>query len=216
MIKISPSMLAADFINFERDIRAVEAAGADMLHIDVMDGNFVVPISFGQDTISALRKVSNLFFDVHIMVNNPWHHIDSLIACGADSITIHYESGGDIPKMLKRIREQGCRCALAINPPTPWEVMLPYMDMLDMALVMSVNPGYGGQKYIPSSTDKLRALRNHIDTHGLSCALEIDGGVNASTIQTVLDAGADTIVAGSYVFKAPDMAEAIRFLRKPN
>ena len=197
---LSPSMLAADFSKLGEELSAIEKGGAQYLHIDVMDGLFVPSISFGMPVIKSLRKCSDLVFDVHLMIEKPERYIREFAASGADIITVHAEASTHLDRTLTAIREAGCKAGVALNPSTPLNVLEYVLDKVDMVLVMSVNPGYGGQKYLPSMTRKIRQLRDMLDQSGLNIDIEVDGGVNLQNVETILDAGANVIVAGSAVF----------------
>ncbi|MDD4797853.1 MAG: ribulose-phosphate 3-epimerase [Eubacteriales bacterium] len=213
MIKIAPSLLAADFARLGDDVRRAEQAGADMMHIDVMDGNFVKPITIGAQMVAALRPHCAAFFDVHLMVAHPEYQIADMIKSGADGVTIHLESGGDTAGMLRTIRELGAQSALSINPDTPIERVYPYLEQVGMVLIMSVYPGFGGQAYLPGSTQRIAQLHGEIVRRGLLVDIQVDGGINGQTAALARKAGANVLVAGSYVFGAEDMAAAIRTLR---
>lgn len=197
---LSPSILSADFKNLGADIQAAVDAGAEYVHIDVMDGTFVPTITFGMPVVSSIRSLTDKVFDVHLMVQDPEKVVDKFAECGADIITIHAEACTHLDMTLDHIRSLGVKAGLALCPSTPLCVLDYLWDKLDMILLMTVNPGFGGQKYIPAITEKIAALRKMIDEKGLDIDLEVDGGVNDSTIRTVLEAGANVLVAGSAVF----------------
>lgn len=209
---LAPSILSADFCELGRQIEEIGNAGAQYVHIDVMDGVFVPSISFGMPIVSCVRPRTDMFLDVHMMVTKPERYVEEFVKCGADSVTIHVEVCDCIEETLKKIRSLGAKAGLAINPGTPVAELLPYMDMVDMVLVMTVNPGFGGQAYIPECTDKIREVRAIINERGLNVNLEIDGGVNIDNLQMNLDAGANVIVAGSAVFKGDITEKTKAFL----
>lgn len=213
MVKVAPSLLSCDFTRMGDELRDLARAGADWAHLDVMDGHFVTNLTFGLPVIAALRPVSDLVFDVHLMIEEPEVYLDRYIDAGADVVTVHYEACRDVMSALRAIRARGRKAGLSIKPSTPASAVLPYLAEADMILVMTVEPGYGGQKLIPSCLDKLRELRAYAHAAGLEILLEVDGGVNAANAQAVREAGADVLVAGSAVFGAPDRAAAIRVLR---
>lgn len=213
MIKIAPSLLASDFSLLGDEIRKVEAAGADMIHIDVMDGHFVPNITVGPPVIKSLRKVTGLTFDAHLMIENPDHYIDDFIDAGADIISVHPEATVHLHRTIQSIREKGARPAAALNPATPLSVLDYVLEDVDMVLIMTVNPGFGGQIYIDEMTRKVADLREMIDKRGLSVDIEVDGGIDLSNIYEVTQAGANVIVAGTSVFHAPDVRTIIDELR---
>ena len=213
MIKISPSVLACDFSRLAEETAAVEKAGADYLHLDVMDGVFVPNISFGFPVIASLRKQTNMVFDVHLMITNPERYVERFAQAGADIITIHTESCDCVAKTLDTIHRCGKRAAVCVNPKTPIEDTYPYLEQCDMVLVMTVEAGYGGQALIPETLDKVAALRAERERSGLSFEIEVDGGINASNAGDAVAAGADVLVAGSSVFGAADRAAAIAKLK---
>ena len=211
---LSPSLLAADFSRLAEDIRNVEEAGAQYLHLDVMDGAFVPSISFGMPVIQSLRKISNMTFDVHLMIENPDRYLDEFAAIGADILTVHAEACTHLDRTIQKIHQLGKKAGVALNPATPLSVIEWVLPEVDMVLLMSVNPGFGGQKYIPYVTDKIRALRAMVDERGLETDIEVDGGVCLANVSSVLEAGANVMVAGSAVFRG-DAAENVKaFLEK--
>lgn len=213
MIQISPSMLACDFAHMGEDAELMAKAGVDALHLDVMDGVFVPNISFGTPLIESLRRVSNIPFDVHLMIVEPERYIERFIDAGADWVTVHVEACADVTVALDTIRLRGKRVGLSLKPNTPIESILPYLDKCDYILVMTVEPGYGGQALIPAVLDKIKALRAEIDRRELALDIEVDGGVNMKTAHDVIAAGANILVAGSAVFGAENPAEAVELLR---
>ena len=198
--QLCPSILAADFWRLGEEIDQVEKAGVKWLHIDIMDGRFVPTISMGVPVVASLRKYTNLFFDVHIMAEEPAHLIKEFAQAGADMITVHGEACRHLDRTLRLIHEQGCRAGVAINPATPVSMLENVLELTDMVLVMTVNPGFGGQKYIDYCTEKIRRLRKMAEDREMDVDIQVDGGINRETIRTVLDAGANVIVAGSAVF----------------
>lgn len=206
---ISPSLLAADFTQLREEIVKIEKAGAAMLHLDVMDGIFVPNMSFGMPVIESIRSVSPIIFDVHLMITEPHRYIERFAEAGADIITFHYESNSDVKSTIEQIKKAGKRASLSISPDTPAEAVFPYLADLDMVLVMTVYPGFGGQKLIPATLEKVKALREYINANGLNVDIEVDGGISPSNVADVTRAGANVIVAGSSVFHAEDPAKAI-------
>lgn len=214
MIKIAPSILAADFSKLGEEITKVEKAGADLIHIDVMDGHFVPNITLGPPVVKCLRKTTKLPFDVHLMIENADQYIDSFIDAGADIISVHIESNPHIHRTLQQIRRKGAKVSVALNPATPLDTLEWLLDDVDMVLLMTVNPGFGGQSFIEGMTEKVRELRKMANRKGEKIDIEVDGGMDTENIYRITEAGANVIVAGSTVYKAPDTAEIIRSLRE--
>ena len=198
--QLCPSILAADFWRLGEEITQVEKAGVQWLHIDIMDGHFVPTVSMGVPVVASVRKASGLFLDVHILAEEPSHLVKEFAKAGADMITIHAEACVHLDRTLRLIHEQGCKAGIAINPATPVSILEEVLELADMVLIMTVNPGFGGQKYISYCTDKIRRLREMAKSRGKDLDIEVDGGINRETIRTVLEAGANVIVAGSAVF----------------
>ncbi len=201
--RISPSILSADLSNLGEEIRACEKAGADAIHIDVMDGVYVPNITFGPNIVAACRQITTLPLDVHLMIVEPEKHIAEFVAKGADIVTVHYETCPHIHRTLQQIRQSGAKAGLSLNPGTPVEPLALLAQDLDLVLIMSVNPGYGGQKFIPVSLEKIRQARQILDRAGSKADLQVDGGIDASTVLAAYEAGARNFVAGTAVFKHP-------------
>ncbi len=209
-IKISPSMLASDYANLERELKKCENGSADLIHLDVMDGHFVPNISIGAPVIKAMKRVCAIPFDVHLMISNPLKYIDDFIDAGAEIITFHTECDSDIGKTIDKIVSNGCRAALAVKPNTPIEEVFPYLDKLSMVLVMTVEPGFGGQSFMESTMPKIELLRKKCP----DIDIQVDGGINLETIKIAGRAGANVFVAGSAVFKSDDPAKTIQALKE--
>jgi ribulose-phosphate 3-epimerase len=210
---IAPSILSADFSRLAEEIARVERAGADLLHLDVMDGHFVPNITFGPFIVKAIHKVAGVPLDAHLMIENPDKYIEQFVKCGAGIVTIHAETSTDISRDLDLIQAQGAKRGLSINPDTPLEPVFSYIDHVDMLLIMSVFPGFGGQSFIDTALDKISAARDFREKQGLSFAIQVDGGINSTTAGSVREAGADIIVAGTAVFSSSDYEQAILDLR---
>ena len=215
---IAPSILACDILHLEDAIRTVERSGSNYVHIDIMDGVFVPNISFGMPIVSAVRKITDLTLDVHLMIVEPWKYIETFARCGADILTLHYETLPEekIPEILNEIRRQGMRPALSIKPGTDVSAVFPYLELLDMVLIMTVEPGFGGQKYIPASAPKIRTLRDEITRRVLNVSIEVDGGINNTTIQDASSAGANVFVLCTAFFGDPafDAAKVLASLNQ--
>lgn len=208
MVKIAPSVLTADFLELDDAIKRLEDAGVDMLHLDVMDGIFVPNISFGVPVISSIKKHTKLACDVHLMIDRPHRYLKEFAAV-SDYLGFHYEAGSPVAETLMEIRELGCKSCLTIKPCTAPEEIYEYLPLCDMVLVMSVEPGFGGQKFMPDALEKLAKLKEVITKRGLNVLLEVDGGINAETAPLAVKAGADILVAGNYIFSAEDMKSRV-------
>lgn len=213
MGKIAPSILSADFARLGEEVKAVEKAGADYIHVDVMDGHFVPNITIGPLVVEGVHKVTDLPLDVHLMIENPDQYINDFAKAGAGIITVHTEAVNHLHRSVQLIREAGCSTGVSLNPATPLEEIEYVLEDLDMVLIMSVNPGFGGQKFIPGVLPKIKKLREMINKRGLNIDIEVDGGVNSKTIGDVSAAGANIFVAGSAIFNTNDYAAAIRAIR---
>ena len=216
MIQVSPSILSADFVNLERDVRALPSTGADYVHVDVMDGNFVPNITIGQPVVAALRRVSELPLDVHLMIDRPIRYVEQFCRAGASILTIHPEADTEenTRRALEIIQSCGVTPAVSIKPKTPAEAVLPFLDLCGLVLVMTVEPGFGGQSFMADLMPKLRQVRDSIDARRPSCLLEVDGGVNAETAKVCIAHGANVLVTGSAYFKAADRAAFVRSLKE--
>lgn len=211
---LAPSILSADLTNFKEQILTVEKAGAEYLHVDIMDGHFVPNITFGSNIVRSLRKITKMPLDVHLMISRPEDFIDEFIEAGSDIVTVHYETVPHLHRMIERIKAKGAKAGVALNPHTPVSVLEEVLPMLDLALIMSVNPGFGGQKFIHASIDKVRRLKEMCVRRGATPLIEVDGGVNADNIEVLQNAGVDLFVAGSSVFGAADVAGTVEAFRK--
>jgi ribulose-phosphate 3-epimerase len=214
-VKLAPSILNADFVRLAEAVEAVERAGADWVHVDVMDGHFVPNLTFGPKMVADLHRATGLPLDVHLMIERPEEWVDRYIEAGAAYVVIHVESAKDVRGTLARIRQRGAKAGLTLNPETPVEKVLPFLGELDLLLVMSVRPGFGGQKFIAGALDKLRVVRKALDERKLTAELEVDGGVKLDNARSVVDAGATVVVAGSAIFEAPEgVAAAVAKFRE--
>lgn len=212
--KVSPSMLSADFAKFGEELIRVERAGADWVHIDVMDGNFVPNITIGPDVIRSVRSLSRIPFDVHLMIQHPENHIRAFAEAGADMLTIHVEAEGDKEEAIERIRESGITPGISLNPGTPFSDIEPYLDRVNLVLVMTVQPGFGGQPFREEVLPKICAIRDYAKKNGRNIEISVDGGINRTTGKRCVEAGATVLAAGSYLFKMPDMASEISLWKR--
>jgi ribulose-phosphate 3-epimerase len=214
MKKIAPSILSADFSKLGEEILAVEAAGADLIHIDVMDGHFVPNITIGPGPVASLRKITRLPFDVHLMIENPDQYIDSFVAAGSDVITVHVEAARHLHRTIYQIKEKGIKAGVSLNPATPLVQVEPILNDIDVLLIMTVNPGFGGQKFINSALPKIRKAREMVNSIAPDVVIEVDGGVTLDNIKSIADAGADIIVAGASVFGSGNYRQTITEMKK--
>jgi ribulose-phosphate 3-epimerase len=212
-VVIAPSILAGDFARLGDEAKRAEQAGGDILHLDVMDGHFVPPITFGAQAVSAIRRHTSLFLDAHLMVDNPERIIPQFCDAGVDNVTFHIEVSKHVEANIARIRAAGSRCGLTLNPGSPVRSVLPYLAKIDMLLVMSVHPGYGGQEFMMQSLERIRAIRKEADALGTRLDIEVDGGIDHTTAPLVVEAGANVLVAGTALFGAKDMRRAIEEMR---
>lgn len=213
MTLIAPSILSADFMRLGQEVQSAKEAGADWLHLDIMDGHFVPNITFGPDVVKGIRKITDLILDVHLMIQRPQDFISDFVEAGADYITIHAEASYHLHRLIQKVKEYGKKAGVSLNPSTPVSSLEYIIDDLDMVLVMSVNPGFGGQEFIPSMIPKIALLREMIDAKGLKTLIEVDGGVNLDNIKTIVNAGADVVVMGSAFFKSGDYKKFVDSIR---
>jgi ribulose-phosphate 3-epimerase len=214
MKKIAPSILSADFSRLGEEIRAVEQAGADLIHIDVMDGHFVPNITIGPSVIESLRGITKLPFDVHLMIENPEKYIGAFVSAGSNMITVHVEAATHLHRLVEMIRESGCKAGVSLNPATPLDQVEEILPDVDLLLVMTVNPGFGGQKFIKSMANKIKKARNLVNRLSPDTLIEVDGGITLQNIKAVSDAGADIFVAGASIFKSGDYQQTIGEMKR--
>lgn len=214
-MKVAPSILSADFVNLERDIRALASAGADYVHVDVMDGIFVPNITIGIPVVAAIRRITELPLDVHLMIDRPLRYVDEFCKAGSDLLTVHVEADSEENTLaaLKKIRANGVKPAISVKPKTPAEAVLPYLPYCDLILVMTVEPGFGGQSFMQDMMPKLQKIRGYIDAQNPTCELEVDGGINVATAKICCENGANVLVAGSAYFKADDPAAFVHAIK---
>ncbi len=211
---IAPSILSCDYGKMASELEKIEKCGADLVHVDVMDGHFVPNITLGAPVVKCIRKYSNLPFDVHLMITDPIDYVEDFINAGADSITIHVECNSDIEKTLSLIREKGCKAAVSVKPKTPAEEIFKYLDMVSMVLVMTVEPGFGGQSFMADMMPKVEKIKAEIDRRGLDVSIQVDGGIGEKTIAEAARSGADIFVSGNALFKAQDMEKQISLFKQ--
>ena len=210
---ISASILGADLLHLAEECDRLKANNVDMLHFDVMDGQFVNNISFGLPVLEKLSRYTDIFKDVHLMISDPLKYIPDFVRVGSDMITFHVESNSDADKVIETVKNSGVKCGISVKPGTPVETVYKYLDRVDMVLIMTVEPGFGGQGFIPETAEKIRTLRKYITDNNISIDIEVDGGINEKTVSVVREAGANVLVSGSYLFNASSMADAVASLK---